>query len=260
MGGAAVLMTSGAAQRPLAKYELLDAERVNMAARDESYGSMVVGPDEAGLEGIFLHKSLPAEAGRALTSCLKKITPRILDWPQYFEAAYVELKRRVLGKENVPRFVPDYTRCVDHFLIHAGGYAVLQSIKQGMGLPTSAMLPSFANLKDYGNTSSATTWYTAAYVESTTGVKKGEKVLQAGVGGGMKAGVVVWRAVRDVRDVHRCWAHLGGVPYGEEDMPRPVTVAATLTGLKEDGRPGGEALTEGPTTPVRAEAAVPTSS
>jgi 3-ketoacyl-CoA synthase len=39
-------------------------------------------------------------------------------------------------------------------------------------------MPSFASLRDFGNTSSASTWYTWSYIESTTGVKRGERVLQ----------------------------------------------------------------------------------
>jgi 3-ketoacyl-CoA synthase len=276
MGGAACLMTSGRAQRRAAKYELLAAERVTRAASDASYGCMFVGPDEAGLEGIHLYKDLPAEAGRALTAALARVAPRVMDWRQFLQAAVVEARRRyhffsVRGKEQQqqqrqqqdgappapslpplpppppPRFRPDWTRFVDHFLLHAGGYGVLQGIKDGMGLPTSAMLPSFANLKDYGNTSSSTTWYAWAYLEATSGVRRGERVLQAGVGGGMKAAVCVWRAVRDVpRTPHRAWAHLpGGRAYGEEDMPRPITVVGTLTGLADDGRPAAAAKGQG---------------
>jgi 3-ketoacyl-CoA synthase len=267
MGGAACLMTSGNAQRRFAKYELLDAERVNQAARDESFNSMFVGPDETGLDGIFLFKHLPTEAGRALTSALTKVTPRILDWPQFLSAAVTTLKRKYYGKDKVPRFVPDYTKCVDHFLLHAGGYGVLKGIQQGMRLPAEKMMPSFANLSRFGNTSSATTWYAWTYLESTTGVKKGDRLLQAGVGGGMKACVVIWRAVRDVRDPHRAWAHLGGVPCTEADLPRPITVTGTLTGLDEDGRPAaaakgkgdsgrGEGATAGEKAPAAAEPAV----
>lgn len=43
----------------------------------------------------------------------------------------------------------------------AGGYAVLKGVQQGMGLPPAAMLPSFASLRDYGNTSCSTTWVRA---------------------------------------------------------------------------------------------------
>lgn len=39
---------------------------------------MYLGPDEAGLPGIFLYKDLPVEAGMALEKCIKKITPQIM--------------------------------------------------------------------------------------------------------------------------------------------------------------------------------------
>ena len=54
--------------------------------------------------------------------------------------------------------VPDYTQCIDHFILHAGGYGVLKGIQKGMRLPSDALLPSFATLRDIGNTSSSSTW------------------------------------------------------------------------------------------------------
>lgn len=51
-------------------------------------------------------------------------------------------------------------------------------------------------LHDYGNVSSSTTWYTLGYVESVRGVKRGDKVLQVGVGSGIKCGVNVWQVSR----------------------------------------------------------------
>jgi len=103
------------------------------------------------------------------------------------------------------------------------GYAILRGIQKGLKLPADKMMPSFASLRDFGNTSSASTWYTWAYIESTMGVKKAESVLQVGVGGGMKSGVAYWRALRSLKDIHPCWAHLGGVPLTEADLPRPIS-------------------------------------
>ena len=40
---------------------------------------------------------------------------------------------------------------------HAGGYAVLKGIQSRLNLPTDYMLPSFATLREYGNTSCSTT-------------------------------------------------------------------------------------------------------
>ena len=77
-----------------------------------------------------------------------------------------------------PRYVPDYTKCIDHFALHAGGYAVLKGIQKGMNLPMEMMLPSFASLRDYGNTSSSTTWYSMAYLERFGLVKQGQRIMQ----------------------------------------------------------------------------------
>ncbi len=61
--------------------------------------------------------------------------------------------------------------------------------------------------------SCSTTWYSLAYTEACgAGVRRGERVLQLGVGGGMKAGVNVWRALRDVRVRHQAWDHLADTP------------------------------------------------
>ena len=35
---------------------------------------------------------------------------------------------------------------------------MLKGIQEGMGLPASSMVTSFAALRDYGNTSCSTTW------------------------------------------------------------------------------------------------------
>lgn len=95
----------------------------------------------------------------------------------------------------------------------AGGYAVLKGIQKGMNLPDEAVIPSFASLRDMGNTSSSTTWYTIAYLESQSMVKKGQQIMQVGAGGGMKGGVNIWRALRDNDYVHAAWMHVAGRPY-----------------------------------------------
>jgi hypothetical protein len=41
----------------------------------------------------------------------------------------------------------------------AGGYAILQAVKKGLSLPADKMMPSFVSLRDYGNTSSSSTWW-----------------------------------------------------------------------------------------------------
>jgi hypothetical protein len=153
------------------------------------------------------------QAGIMLEAVIKAITPKIMSWGQYAEAAYFMYQKKVMKNPAYKRYVPDYTKCVEHFALHAGGYAVLKGIQQGMNLPVEAVLPSFASLRDMGNTSSSTTWYTMGYLESQDMVKKGHRIMQVGAGGGMKGGVNIWTALQDNHYVHPCWMHVAGRPY-----------------------------------------------
>lgn len=222
MGGAAALFTNKPSLYSRCKYELQYAERVHTGQDDASYRCISWGPDEDGVNGVFLGKDVPGEAGKMLQAVIAKVTPKIMSWGQYAEAAYWMFGKRVLGYDW-GRYVPDYTKCMDHFALHAGGYAVLKGIQKGMNLPMEMMLPSFASLRDMGNTSSSTTWYSMAYMERFGMVKQGERVMQVGAGGGMKGGVNVWRALRDTKDLHRAWMHVDR-PYREEDLPRRINV------------------------------------
>lgn len=53
--------------------------------------------------------------------------------------------------------------------------------------------------------------YVLAYMESVGFIKRNQTVMQIGMGGGMKAGVNVWRSLKDVQDEHLAWRHLNGV-------------------------------------------------
>jgi 3-ketoacyl-CoA synthase len=208
-----------------AKYRLLYAERRHTGQDDEAYGAVRWGPDPDGVNGLYLSRAIVNHAGDALEGCLKAVTPKILTWSQLGQGAANMLARSVypkLGWSKPKSYVPDFTQCVQHFAIHAGGYAVLKGIQAGMKLPPREMIPSFAALRDYGNTSSSTTWYIMGYVETCRGVKKGDVTLQIGMGSGMKAGVAVWKALRDVKDVHPAWRHLAGNPLTEADLPRAI--------------------------------------
>jgi 3-ketoacyl-CoA synthase len=187
-------------------------------------------PDENGINGLVVTKTLPSEAAAALEKAMRKIAPRIMTWGQYAQAAmhYTQAYAAKVSSGRIcsapaHKYQPDFTRCADHFLLHAGGYAILRGIQKGLRLPADKMLPSFASLRDFGNTSSSSTWYTWSYIESTESVAKGQTVLQVGVGGGMKSGIAYWRALRSIKDIHPCWAHLGGTPVTEADLPRPIS-------------------------------------
>ncbi|WIA34976.1 hypothetical protein OEZ86_013257 [Tetradesmus obliquus] len=222
MGGAAAMFTNKPAYWRSAKYALQHNVRVHTGADDGAYSCMGWGPDKNGVNGVYLRKDVPLQAAKALEACLRNIAPKILTWGQYAEAAYNLFEKAVLGRA-VPEYVPDFTQCIDHFALHAGGYAVLKGLQQAMRLPADRMLPSFATLRDFGNTSCSTTWYVMAYMESIEGIKRNQTIMQIGMGGGMKAGVNVWRALRDVKVTHNAWRHLNGRPVTEADLPRPIS-------------------------------------
>lgn len=97
-------------------------------------------PDEEGINGMVITKTLPSEAAKVLDKGVRKMTPRIMTWTQYAEAAvhYVQAAAATLsgGRLVSPpahaAYQPDYTRCADHFLLHAGGYAILRAIQKGL--------------------------------------------------------------------------------------------------------------------------------
>jgi 3-ketoacyl-CoA synthase len=188
MGGAAILLSNQARYYSTAKYELLHNVRAHTGQDDASYNCMGWGPDAKGINGVYLRKDVPVQAARALEVCVRRLAPSIITWGQYAEAARNLFERRVLGWQ-VPEYIPDFTKCIDHFALHAGGYAVLKGLMAAMRLPTEKMLPSFATLRDYGNTSCSTTWYVLAYMETCQGIGRGQTVMQIGMGGGMKVGM-----------------------------------------------------------------------
>jgi hypothetical protein len=53
------------------------------------------------------------------------------------------------------------------------------------------------------------------------------------MGGGMKAGVNVWRALQDNRCVHKAWMHLAARPLTEADLPRAIEAMGPNTVLAE---------------------------
>eukprot|EP00882_Tetradesmus_deserticola_P000731 GHRQ01000798.1.p1 GENE.GHRQ01000798.1~~GHRQ01000798.1.p1 ORF type:complete len:504 (+),score=238.10 GHRQ01000798.1:145-1656(+) len=205
-GASAVLFSNKRAMVRRAKYVLATNYRVHLASRDPAYKCIWFGPDDEGNNGIYLGKDVVTEASKSLSMAMFKVAPSILNASQIAAYAATEVQRKLLGRK-VPAYKPVFTQCLDHFLIHAGGAKVLDGIGKELQLDEAAMEPSRMVLHDYGNVSSSTTWYTLGYVESVRGAKKGDRLLQIGVGSGIKCGVNVWQAVRDVHDVQDAWAH-----------------------------------------------------
>eukprot|EP00983_Pelagomonas_calceolata_P061755 1146966-Pelagomonas_calceolata.AAC.6 len=81
--------------------------------------------------------SPPTDLGYLLAQSCAQITPRLLTWGQVAEASYVAAKEYLSGwlptsktqaaeqqelekPKGLAAYKPDFTRCVDHFAIHAG--------------------------------------------------------------------------------------------------------------------------------------------
>jgi len=55
-----------------------------------------------------------------LEAVIKAITPKIMTWSQYAEAAWFMYQKKVMKNPSYKRYMPDYTKCMDHFALHAG--------------------------------------------------------------------------------------------------------------------------------------------
>ncbi len=101
---------------------------------------------------------------------------------------------------------------------------MLKGIQQGLKLPADSMIPSFAALRDYGNTSCSTTWYVLAYTESCRDVRRGDVLLQ--VGGGWH----LWAMCPCTASMLPCMSACGlpGAHLGSEHMPQRTVLANML--------------------------------
>ena len=246
------------------------------------------GEEEGGggeRRAMYFGGDVPRAASKAIDAVLRAVAPRLMS-PRQLVQALLRLRRekrqRKEAEEDEERrkekgLLPAVSRCrrgrgrrpksssspgfsfascCDHFALHPGVHSMLVAFMKGMRLPVHKALPSFASLRDYGNLSSASTWYVMANLEAAgPGVRRGERVLQLGVGTGVKAAACVWKALRDLKGVdHAAWRHLGGVAVEEKDLPLAVpdvlaqeaaarkkkVAAAAAAAAAAEGETGGE--------------------
>ncbi len=77
-------------------------------------------------------------------------------------------------------YQPDFSRAFDHFLLHTGGRGVLEALESSLKLKAQQVQPSKDTLWRFGNTSAASTWYILSRIESSSGIRKGDRVWQLG--------------------------------------------------------------------------------
>lgn len=205
VGGAAMVLSSRRRDRRRAKYELLHCVRTHMGRDDAHYRCVYQQEDEQGLCGVHLSRDLMRIAGHALKANITTLGPLVLPLSEQLLFFANLIARKALRGRKVKPYIPDFKLAVEHFCIHTGGRGVIDALEQQLELGPEHVAPSRETLRRYGNVSSSSIWYVLAQIESTQGVRRGDKVWQIAFGSGFKCNSAVWRALRDNDKVHDCW-------------------------------------------------------
>jgi len=199
MGGAAVLLTNrGGSDRRRAKYQLVHTVRTHHGADDRAYRCVFQEEDETGRVGVALSKDLMAVAGEALKTNITTLGPLALPMSEQILFLASLVARKVFGVRGLRPYIPDFKMAFEHFCIHAGGRAVLDTIEKNLELSAWHMEPSRMTLNRWGNTSSSSLWYELAYTEAQGRVRRGHRAWQIAFGSGFKCNSAVWRALRTI--------------------------------------------------------------
>lgn len=204
VGCAAMVLSNRRRDAWRAKYELLHTVRTHLGANDQAYNCIFQQEDDKQRQGVKLSKELMGIAGQALKTNITTMGPLVLPFSEQLLFFLNLVVRKGLGRKIKP-YIPDFKLAFDHVCIHTGGRAVIDEIEKQLQLTKSMVEPSRATLYRYGNVSSSSIWYVLSYLESTRGIKRGDRVWQLGFGSGFKCNSAVWRAMRRVRDNHYAW-------------------------------------------------------
>jgi 3-ketoacyl-CoA synthase len=221
MGSAAVLLSNRGADRRRAKYQLAHTVRTHRGAEDRAYRCVIQEEDEAGCVGVALSKDLMSVAGDALRTNITTLGPLVLPISEQLLFLASLIGRKVFDqKKKFAVYIPDFKTAFEHFCIHAGGRAVLDTIEKNLELSAWNMEPSRMTLYRWGNTSSSSLWYELAYTEAKGRVRRGHRVWQIAFGSGFKCNSAVWWALRTINPAKE----KGANPWVEEIHQFPVEV------------------------------------
>jgi 3-ketoacyl-CoA synthase len=223
-GGCAQLLSSRRRDFMRAKYKLLYTFRAQVT-EDNSYSCVFQRQDFEGQSGISLSKDIVSVAGRAMKRNFTQLGPHVLPMREQFKVAqnqlgiYVATLWKKAGwpladRFKVPKgYMPNFSKGIDHFCIHAGGRAVIEGVQKNLGLRDDQIAPSVQTLSAWGNTSSSSIWYEADWIERFGRLRRGDRILQIAFGSGFKCNSAVWIALRV--DASKC-----GVSLQASDSPR----------------------------------------
>jgi 3-ketoacyl-CoA synthase len=204
-GGSAVLLTNDPALLGRARMELRCLVRANIAASDDAHACAWQREDGDGRVGMSLSKALPKAAVRAFAVNLRTLAPRILPVAELVRFALRLLTKRLRrGSHSTAKKAAaptiNFRTGVDHFCLHPGGTAVIEAVKQSLGLNDDDVEPAKMTLHRWGNTSASSLWYVLSYMEAKGRLKVGDRVLMLTFGSGFKCNSCMWEVTGDMAD------------------------------------------------------------
>ncbi|XP_063933997.1 uncharacterized protein LOC135145791 [Zophobas morio] len=197
LGGAAVLLSNKRKESSRSKYVLLHTVRTHRGADDPAYYSIYQTEDNERNAGVRLSKSIMDVSGSALRQNISTLGPLILPFNEQFKF-FINFFQRTWLKKRVKPYMPNFRSAVQHFCIHTGGRAVIDTLEEVLKLTEYDCEPSRYALDRFGNTSSASIWYELEFIETAGRVKRHDRVWQIAFGSGFKCNSAVWKAIRDI--------------------------------------------------------------
>jgi len=199
MGCAALILSNNPRDGSRAKLELIHSLRTHTGADEKAYRAAFQEEDEEGNLGIGLRKELVPVASEGLQAHITALAPLVLPHSQKLHYLLSLVKRKVFRMDVKP-FIPNLSLAFEHFCIHTGGKAVINSVGKHLRLNEYLLEPARMVLHRFGNTSSSLVLYELAYMEAKNRIKKGDKIWMIAFGTGFKCNTIVWKAVLDVGD------------------------------------------------------------
>ena len=124
---------------------------------------------------VHLQETIPQVASQGIQEALRPLIRRnLVSWRQ--KLAYV-----------IDRKTPHWQKNVDYFVLHTAGNKILKGIKQNLGLSDRQTDHNFSCFQKYGNTSSASIYYSLKELEASEGLSQGDRLLFLAYGSGFMA-------------------------------------------------------------------------
>uniref|UniRef100_A0ACD5TQ80 Uncharacterized protein n=1 Tax=Avena sativa TaxID=4498 RepID=A0ACD5TQ80_AVESA len=203
MGGAAKLLSNSEAK---ARFRFEHVVRTIMAANNSAYRCVYQQEDEKGNLGTALSKDLMAIAGDTLKMNIAATARLVLPLSEIFKFFRFSVGKKVLYWKRMAPYIPNFHFAFEHFCIHVGGPAVIDSIQHGLNLSNKDVEPSRMTLHRFGNQSTASVWYQLAYIEAKGRLKEGNRVWMIGFGAGYECSTAGWVCIRPSSSVDGPWA------------------------------------------------------